>query len=61
MAKFKFNNWWTGSGIGSYNRLVTYTAKVLVYKGFDFATQEYITDVIDTIKIPITNSFNLLA
>ena len=47
MAKFKFNNWWTGSGIGSYNGLVTYTAKVLVYKGVDFATQEYVTDVID--------------
>ena len=47
MAKFKFNNWWTGSGSGSYNGLQTYKAQVIIYKGFDFATQEYVTTVVD--------------
>lgn len=47
MAKFKFNNWWMGSGTGSYNGLQTYKAQVIIYKGFDFATQEYVTTVVD--------------
>lgn len=45
MAKFMFYNWWGSSG--SFNGLETYKAQVIVDKGFDFATQEYVKTVTD--------------
>lgn len=45
MAKFMFYNWWDSSG--SFNGLETYKAQVIVDKGFDFATQEYVKTVTD--------------
>ena len=45
MAKFMFYNWWGSSG--SFNGLVTYKAQVIVDKGYNPVTEEYVKTVTD--------------
>lgn len=50
MANFHFGNYKTGSGVISQNGEPTFIAQVIIDKGFDFVTQEYVTE---TVTVPL--------